>query len=487
VKRIPSLSNTVDSRLDSAATQAFVTPRLGLWDAVSIIVGIVVGTAIFKSSTIVFQNVSGPWEAAAVWLLGGVLSLIGAFCYAELATTYPRLGGDYEYLGRAYGSWMGFLFGWAQLTIVLSASIGAMAYAFADYGAELWGFARGTGVWVAAAAILLLSGANMIGVGVGKFTQNILSTTKVLGLAGIAVAGFLFGGETSLQPTSPVQGAGFGLAMVFVLYAYGGWNDAAFVAAEVREGGRNIPRALILGIVGITTLYLIVTAAYVWVLGFDGARATGTPAAAVLQRVFGGWGGKAISVLVMVSALGAINGMILTGSRIYVSLGSDHRVLAWFGAWDSRRSAPVSALLGQACIAVMLVFTVGSVQGRAVMDTLLTAVGLPAIPWQEYLGGFEALVAGSAPVFWAFFLLTGISVFVLRVKDKNRERPFSVPCFPVPPIIFCATCGYMLYSSLAYAGSLTFLGVIPLTLGWFLYVASGFGKGEHRAARAADC
>lgn len=469
---LPSLSSSTARRADSAAKQASVTPRLGLWDAVSIIVGIVVGTAIFRSPAIVFQNVSGPWEAAGVWLLGGVLSLIGAFCYAELATTYPRLGGDYEYLGRAYGSWLGFLFGWAQLTIVLTASIGAMAYVFADYGAELWGFPRETRVWVAAAPILLLSAASMVGVGLGKATQNILSATKVIGLAGIAVAGFLFGGETALQPTGPVQGAGLGLAMVFVLYAYGGWNDAAFVAAEVEQGGRNIPRALILGIAGITALYLIVNAAYIWVLGFDGARATGTPAAAVLQRAFGSWGGKAISVLVMVSALGAMNGMILTGSRVYVSLGTDHRVLAWLGAWNSRRSAPVSALLGQACVAIMLVFTVGSVQGRAAMNSLLTAGGLPPIPWQEYFGGFEALVAGSAPVFWAFFLLTGISVFILRGKDKDRKRPFSVPCFPIPPIIFCATCVYMLYSSLAYAGSLTFLGVLPLILGWLLYIAS---------------
>jgi APA family basic amino acid/polyamine antiporter len=456
----------------SSMTETSVAPRLGFWDAFNIIVGIVVGTAIFKSPTMVFQNVAGPWEAALVWLFGGILSLIGAFCYAELATTYPRLGGDYEYLSRAYGPWVGFLFGWAQLTVVLTASIGAMAYVFADYGAQLWNFPQRITVWMAAAAILAPSLANMIGVDVGKLAQNILSVTKIAGLAAVAAAGFLFGGENSLRVTNPVMGPGWGLAMVFVLYAYGGWNDTAFVAAEVRDGGRNIPRALIVGITGVTVIYLTINAAYLWVLGFDGARATGTPAAAVLRQALGSWGGKAVSVLVMISALGAINGMILTGSRVYVSLGADHRVLGWLRDWNSQRSAPVRALAAQAGIAILLVFAVGSVWGHAAIDGVLTTMGLRAIRWEEFFGGFETLVAGSAPVFWAFFLLTGISLFVLRSKDKICERPFSVPLFPVTPIIFCATCAYMLYSSLAYARALALLGVAPVMLGGLLYVAT---------------
>lgn len=471
-------SPTAESvRRQVSVTETSVAPRLGFWDAFNIIVGIVVGTAIFKSPTVVFQNVAGPWEAALVWLSGGALSLIGAFCYAELATTYPRLGGDYEYLGRAFGSWMGFLFGWAQLTVVLTASIGAMAYAFADYGARLWDLSPGVTVWLASAAVLALSLVNMVGVGVGKFAQNVLSITKIVGLAAVAGAGFLFGGESSLEPTAPVMGPGLGLAMVFVLYAYGGWNDTAFVAAEVRDGGRNIPRALILGIAAITAIYLIVNAAYLWVLGFEGARATGTPAAAVLERAIGPWGGKAISVLVMISALGAINGMILTGSRVYVSLGADHRVLGWLGDWNAQRNAPVRALAVQAAIAVLLVFVVGSVTGRDMIDGLLAAIALRPIPWEQFFGGFETLVAGSAPVFWAFFLSTGISLFVLRVREK-RARPFSVPWFPITPLVFCATCAYMLYSSLAYAGALALLGVVPVALGWLLYVASAARRSE---------
>src|SRR3989304_4176240 len=135
--------------MERYAPQQSVAPRLGLWDAVSIIVGIVVGTAIFKSPMMVFQNVTGPWQALGAWLLGGALSLCGALCYAELATTYPRDGGDYEYLSRAYGRWLGFLFGWAQLAVILSASIGTMAYAFADYGAAIWPAVGNHAAWLA--------------------------------------------------------------------------------------------------------------------------------------------------------------------------------------------------------------------------------------------------------------------------------------------------------------------------------------------------
>jgi APA family basic amino acid/polyamine antiporter len=448
------------------------SPSLGLWDAVSIIIGIVVGTAIFKSPTLVFQNVEGPWQAVGLWGLGGMLSLIGAFCYAELATTYPRSGGDYHYLTRAFGSWMGFLFGWAQLSVILTGSIASMAYAFADYAAQLWGFEQSATCWLAAAAIIILSSMNLFGLMVGKVTQNLLSIAKILGLAGIVLASVLCTERGSLEVTEGISGTGLGLALVFVLYAYGGWNDAAFVAAEVRNRQRNIPWALFLGVGVITAIYLLVIGSFLLVLGFEGARQTHTPASDVLQRVVGPWGGKAICVLVMVSALGAINGLILTGSRIYASLGADHRVFSWLGHWNQRRGAPIIALIAQGVIAVLLVLAVGTETGRATIDAALRQLWQAGLPWDEYFGGFETLVAGTAPVFWMFFLLTGISLFVLRYRDAGRPRPFSAPWYPLPPIVFCATCLYMLYSSLAYAKGLSIIGLLPLAIGLPLYVLS---------------
>ncbi len=452
-----------------------IAPTLSLWDAASIIVGIVVGTAIFKSPPIVFANTSGPWAALGVWLLGGCLSFNGALCYAELATAYPRSGGDYHYLTKAFGRWMGFLFGWAQLAVILTGSIGAMAYAFADYGVQLWGARPGESaatLWFAAGSIVVLSVMNLLGVVVGKSVQNILSVVKILGLVGVFLAALLCSERGAWEPTSVSSHASFGLALVFVLYAYGGWNDAAFVAAEVRGQRRNLPWALFLGIGLITAVYLLVVTAYLIVLGYDGARAYEAPAAEVMQRVVGDWGRSTICALVMISALGAINGLTLTGSRIYASLGADHPIFARLSRWDQRRGAPAAALVTQGAIALLLVLAVGTAPGRESIDAALQLVGLQGLPWEKYGGGFDTLVAGTAPVFWLFFLLTGIALFVLRVCDGRRLRPFRTPLFPLPPIIFCCTCAYMLHSSLAYAEGLAIIGLLPLAVGVPLYAIS---------------
>lgn len=449
-----------------------VVPHLSLWDAVSIIVGIVVGTSIFKVPQLIFGNVQGAWQGLGCWALGGALALIGSLCYAELATTYPRMGGDYVYLSRAFGRWMGFLFGWAQLAVILTGSIAAMGYAFGDHAVKLWGLHEDWSVWFAAGAVIVLTLLNLSGLILGKSAQNLLTGVKIVGLAAIVVAGAVFGGQAALTNAVPLKETSFGFAMVMVLYAYGGWNDAAFVAAEVRNRGKNMPLALLLGTGGITLIYLIVNAAYLWGLGLDGVRAAGEPAAELFGKALGPKGAKAISLLVMLSALGAINGLIFTGSRIYVSLGKDHRVFAWLGRWSLPRSAPVRSLLAQGAITLLLIWLVGTNVGRTTIDQSLQAIGLSPLPWKNYFGGFNTLVAGSAPVFWVFFLLTGISLFVLRFKDRGIQRPFSAPLYPLEPIVFCAMCGYMLYSAVDYAKGLSLLGVVPLLIGVPLYLVS---------------
>ncbi|NOX56460.1 MAG: amino acid permease [Planctomycetes bacterium] len=473
------------NQANEALRQDGVAEHLGLWDAVSIIVGIVVGTGIFKTPQAVFANVSGPWEGMACWVVGGLLALVGALCYAELATTYPRIGGDYVYLTRAYGRPMGFLFGWAQLAVILTGSIGAMAYAFGDYAVALWkGLDPSWSVWLAVAAVVVLTGLNLLGLVFGKTVQNLLTAVKVAGLAGVAVTGLLWGDTSGLAVDQPMTGAGLGLAMVFVLYTYGGWNDAAFVAAEVRSRHRNIPRALFLGIAAITAIYVLVNLAYLWGLGFEGLRKSSAPAAELAELVVGAWGSKLISLLVMLSALGAINGMILTGSRIYVSLGTDHRVFAWLGYWNRDRATPIRSLLVQMAAALMLIVTVGTTTGQNAVDWVLVQIGLSPLPWAEYYGGFNTLVAASAPVFWVFFLLTGFSLFILRAKDPNRTRPFSAPFYPLEPIVFCGMCYYMLFSALEYAKALTLIALVPLAAGVPLYWISQFQ--HHRSPDDCD-
>ncbi len=446
-------------------------PHLRFVDAVSIIVGIVIGTAIFKTPTLVLQNVSGEWQACALWLLGGLLSLCGALCYAELATSFSRSGGEYIYLSRAYGPWLGFLFGWAQLTAIHSGTVGSLAYAFADYAMKLRALPEETTAWLAAGSIIVLTLLNLSGVTTGRTVQNILSAAKIVGLLLLIVAGFAVP-VAAARPAAdaiPPQTA-IGLALVFVLYAYGGWNDTAFVAAEVKDRRRNIPRALIAGISGITVIYLLVNFACVRALGIDGVRATYTPAADVVETLLGPAGSKGISLLVMICALGAINAMIFTGSRVYAAMTQDLRLFNREVEQPVRNQIPWGALLAPGLFACLLILAVGTQRGQLAVDIGLSWLGIPALPWNEYFGGFDTLVAGTAPVFWLFFLLSGFSVFLLRRVPPDCDEPFRVPWYPLPPLLFCSMCGYMLYSSIAYAKWLSLLGFAPLVPGLVLYL-----------------
>jgi amino acid transporter len=452
-----------------------VRAHLGLWDAVNIIIGIVIGAGIYETPPYVFSKVSGPWMGMGVWALAGVLCLIGSLCYAELATTYPRLGGDYVYLTRAYGSPVGFLYGWAQLSVIQTGNIGMMAYVFADYCVRLFDLNPGTSVMLAAAAVLCLASLNMMGVVFGKSTQNVLTTAKVVGLAAIVVAGFMWGKGTTGDASSAV-GGNFSLAAAFVpvFLTYGGWNDAAFVAAELRNRRRNIPLALILGTCAITAIYLLVNGAYLMGLGFEGVRQSKAVAADVLAQApqsWGNFGSKAMCLIVMISALGAVNGLIFTSSRIYAALGSEHSIFALLGRWNPRTGSPFWSLLTLTLISLGLIVIVGTDAGRNMVNELLDWVALGKVEWSGH-GGFDTLLQFSAPIFWFFFLLSGLGLFILRWKDRGMHRPFSVPLFPVVPLIFCATCAYMLYGGIIYAGQLGWVGTAMVLLGLPLYLVS---------------
>lgn len=468
---------TADDAIESLPSSS----KLGTWDAICIIVGIVTGSSIFKTPPLIFENVHTAWEGMAVWLLCGGLALAGALCYSELATTYPRSGGDYVYLTRAFGRPFGFLFGWAQLVVILTGSTGMMAFIFGDYCADLVNvepsdralFAAEAGV----VAVVVLSVMNFFGVVLGKVVQNLLVIVKLFGFAAIVVVGLMWGSTEGWGGAYPVPdrpGAGLGVAVILVLYAYGGWNDAAFVVADMRNS-RHITRALVLSTIGITAIYLAVNAAYLLSLGFAEARQYHpTIAAKVFDRLLGGSSAKVIAVLVMVSALAAINGLIFTGSRVYYSLGSEHSVFALLGRWHPRLGAPIWSLAMHMLITLAMIYLVGTQEGRDSIDHVATSIGLDKIPWAKYFGGFDTLFAGTAPVFWLFFLLTGLSVFVLRAKDPDITRPFrlSLPWYPLLPLIFCGTSIFGLYSALNYAREVSFIGWVPLLLGLPLYFMS---------------
>jgi amino acid transporter len=467
--------------MNAASEGRLAEPGLGLWDAISIILGIVIGTSIFMVPWLIFANVSDPWTGLLVWVAGGVLALVGALCYAELATTYPRSGGDYVYLTNAFGAPVGFVFGWAQLVVLFPANIATMAYVFATFALtfpplrDCFGEGIKPDLAWTVLAVLAISVVNILGVTAGKTAQNVLTAAKVLGLAGILVAGFGWAQPAAWQPAQAPASVHFGaLALILVLFAYGGWSDAAFVAAEVRDQRRNVPRALLLGVVSITLIYVLVNTAYLLGLGFDSVRsfdemrAHGPVPARLLERAFGGWGATAMSLIVMVSALGAVNGLVFTGARVYATMGADHAIFGWLGHWRPGRGAPVMALVAQTLLCLVVIGALVTDTGQDAINKALLGLGAsPSTSWKAE-EAFEMLVSHTAPVFWLFFLLTGIGLFVLRWKHPDRERPFSVPLYPVVPLLFCVMCAFMLYQSVAYERvqwrALLALGVTALGL-----------------------
>ncbi len=495
--------------MSSSESEPQEQPPLGLWSAVSIIVSIVIGTTIFKIPWLIFANTSDPGTALLVWLFGGFLALVGGFCYAELATTYPRDGGDYVYLTQAFRPWVGFLFGWAQLAVVLTASIGAMAVVFGenatsllDLKAQFGDFGVSSEFLYAVGAVAVVTLLNVLGVKLGAIALNIITVLKLIGLLAIIVAGFWLGQSNPVEWERPtLAGSHFGaLAMILILYAYGGWNDAAFVAAEVRDPKRNIPRALILGIGAITAVYLLVNAAYLVGLGFDEAKQFGQ----LPQKLVDGlvnrfmpqaedaeplaYGGKAMTILIMVSALGAVNGLIFAGARVYSTMGRDHALFGFVGQARPGRGSPVLALLIQALFTVAMIASFATPQGHALVNQALGLIGVvPEGDWQPG-NAFDTLVSHTSPVFWVFFLLTGFSLFLLREKNPLLERPYSVPLYPLVPMIFCAMCVFMLYQSVLFVGYRCLFGFVLVLLGLPLYALSALfgGYTPHESDESAS-
>ncbi len=383
-------------------------------------------------------------------VFGGALALVGSLCYAELATTYPRAGGDYWYLNRAYGSWAGFLFAWSKLLVIQTGSIAAIAYVAAAYASELYAFPHSQLVY-ALVAVIGCTIINCLGIREGKTTQNILTSAKVLGLVGItAVALFWRSPETNAEPLVREIGIGtFFIALIFVEFTYGGWNECAYIAAEVRSREKNILRSLVIGIFAVTLIYVAINAAFLWTLGAKGLSESEAAASDVLSLWFGPVGARLVSALVVVSALGAVNGYILTTARIGYALGTQHAPFAMMGKWNERLSTPTYALIAQGIVICILICS----------------------------GKFEDLVMYTTPAHWTFCLMTAVALILLRYKDRDVDRPYRVHLYPIVPLIFIIYCAGMVYSGLNYAGRSSVVGFLIVFAGIPVYfLSNAFSK-----------
>lgn len=426
-----SYESTVDT-VTSERSRAAPKPTLSVWDATMITVGIVIGAGIFQTPSIVANNAGSPAWMLAAWILGGALSFVGALTYAELATTYPSAGGDYSFLTRAYGRNVSFLFAWARSLVIITGSIALLGFILGDYLTRLFSLGAYSSGLYAALAVVLLTAVNIAGLRGSSRLQNVLTVLEIGGVLFVALAGFMIEPNAAAISTASDSGGvgAFGLAMVFVLFTFGGWNEAAYVSAEVRGGPRAVLTSLLLSIAIITLVYLVFVIGVSTGLGFDALKQSEAIGVDVVQRAFGEMGSQLIGVFVAIAALTSMNSTMLVGARTNYSVAHDWPVFRFMGGWQGERNAPVAGFLVQAVIALALIFF-GSLEKD----------------------GFSTLVEFTAPVFWFFFMLAGIALFVLRHKDPNAPRPFRVPLYPVLPSIFVLTCAYLLYSSITYAQS----------------------------------
>ncbi len=408
--------------------------HLSLFDSTSIIVGIIIGASIFSSTPLIARQVPSVYWLMEVWAIGAVFCLVGSLCYAELATAYPKEGGDYVFLTEAFGRRTGFLFAWAQFWIVRPSSVGTLAFVFADYANRIYPLSAAYRPLLvyAVGAVMVLSGVNLLGVQAGKWTQNLLTLIKYLGLLAMVAVGTCFSVAAAAPavPSSSPSLDSLGFALIFIIFAYGGWNEMAYVSAEVRNPQKNILRALLLGTLAVAAVYIAINLAFVHALGLSGVQQSKAVAADVLSLGIGPRAEKCISLLICLMVLGGINGMIFTGARILYAMGTEHQLYSWIGRWSSRTDTPARPLIIQAAVTVALTIGFG---------------------WNQKEGsGFETSVAFAAPTFWIFLYLVGHSLFVLRGRS-TPARTYRVPFYPLVPLLFCLASAFMLFKSLEYA------------------------------------
>jgi len=416
---------------------------LSAFDGACIIVGIIIGAGIYQTTPMVAANAGSVQWILGIWALGGCLALVGALCYVELAMTVTHDGGEYAYLVKAYGKETGSFFAWIEFWIIRPGSTGPMAMLFGNYAYKLFPLFPASPdslmgkMFYAVLATTILLAVNLFGLRAGKLTQNALTVFKVLALLILVGGSVIAIGLSSdaivpstVAATAPMQGQtfdGFLLAMVLVMFTYGGWNDMSFVATEIKNPAKNIPRALVLGVCMVSVIYLLINIAMLMALGHTGLASSDTPASDMLKVTIGSDAEKIMALLICITALGAVNGMMFTSARIYHALGNQVPAFAWLGKWNSRLQVPARSLVVQSIVTLAMVIGFG---------------------WQT--NGFELLVLFVSPFMWSFFVLLGIAMLMFRYQGLVPPDKFRTPWFPVLPLVFVLSSGFITYRAADY-------------------------------------
>jgi basic amino acid/polyamine antiporter, APA family len=390
--------------------------RLTLFDATMIVVSGIIGSGIFINPYVVAQKVHTPFLILAVWIAGGVIALFGAFVFAELSTVMPKVGGQYAFFREAFHPIVAFLYGWGLLLIVQSGATAAVAVAFAQYVARLVALPEGMARWLAAAILLAVAGFHALGIKPGAVLINLITFSKTLALAALIVAAFVLTGRSGLtfEPLVPPALGGLTLLSAFfaglvpAMFAYGGWQNLNYVAEEVREPLRNLPRAILIGVFCVIAVYVSANVAYVHALGAETLAATRTPAADVAALLLGETGAKAISLLIVISTFGFLNLSLLSAPRVYYAMAADGLFFRSLARLSPRFRAPTAAILLQGGIAA----------AYALANT------------------YDRLLSYAVFADWIFFALAGASLLVFRRTMPDAPRPFPTPAYPWIPLLF---------------------------------------------------
>jgi APA family basic amino acid/polyamine antiporter len=416
--------------------------RLGFFDATMLVMGGMIGSGIFMNPALVARQVHTPGLVLGAWVFGGLVTLVGAFIYAELANRLPCVGGQYAYLREAFHPLLGFLYGWVLLLVVQTGGMAAVTVTFATYFVDLTTTTIPVSV-IALIPLAALTAANCIGVKSGSNVQSTLMLLKVLAILMLVIAGVWMVTASSGRPATLVNQtrsvslvSSFGAAMVPVLFAYGGWQTVCFVAGELKEPRRTLPRALLVGVAAVIALYTAVNFGCVKALGVENLARTDTPASAVMRLAFGAAGAKTIALGVAVSTLGFLSQSVLTAPRVYFAMAEDgvfFRQLAWV---HPRTRVPVFAILLQSAWTMLILLS----------------------------GSYAQILNYVTAMDWIFFGLTASCLFILRRRDGSAAG-FRMPLHPVSTALFCLVCWAVVANTIYCYPENTLIGMAILISG----------------------
>ncbi len=453
----------------STQTKPQLARRLGLFDATMIVMGGIIGSGIFVNPSVVARQISTPFLILGVWALGGLLALLAAFIWAELASLRPQVGGQYAYLREAFHPSIAFLYGWVLLLVIQTGGMAAVAVTFARYFLELTHSSM-TDSQLAVVVLASLTVINCLGVRTGSTVQSVLMVLKIIAIVALVVCGLLLIGPNQSaaatgQLSEPLldRPVSFGLltavgaALVPVLFAYGGWQTATFVAGEIKEPRKNLPRGLIIGVAGVVFLYLAVNLVCIRALGTSGLAATKAPASDVMRLALGNFGAHAIAAGIAISTVGFLSQSMLTAPRVYFAMAQDGLFFKSVGALHPRTRVPIVAI--------------------ALQGVLASAIAL----W----GRYEQILNYVVSMDFIFFGLTACCIFMFRrqgvsaeIEENPNARIVRVPGHPLTTVLFVAACWLVVINTIYKYPSNTLIGMAILVAGIPAYL---FWRWRNRA------